>query len=81
MLILIEDELYFQLWLPKKEIRISNKQIIDVQSPRIYLGKTQFMPLLKIVFKNNNGKDDSVAWAVDNLPYWKETLEKIISKN
>jgi len=81
VLVLADEELYFRLWIPKKELRISSKQIIDVQSPRSHLGKTKFMPLLKILFKNDKGANDSIAWAVDNLPYWKETLDRIIKND
>ena len=80
VLVLTEKELYFELCMPKKEIHILNSDIIDVESPKTHLGKTKFMPLLKIIFKNKKGQDDSVAWVVDNLPYWKETLEAIIKK-
>lgn len=70
VLILSKDELYFQMWLPKRIVRISLKKIKRVTSTTHHLRKTKFVDLLKIEYINNKGEGDSAVWWVKDLQEW-----------
>lgn len=77
VLVLTGTELYFEMLLPKKELRIALSCITGVESPKAFLGKTKFMPLLKINYTNDLGAPDAVAWLVADLSTWIERFKKI----
>ncbi|MFP3905229.1 MAG: hypothetical protein ACLFWB_13365 [Armatimonadota bacterium] len=77
VLALTEDELYFLMWIPKREITIATASITGVDTPRSHLGKTNLQPLLKVEFTNVDGEDDSVAWLVPDLEEWKRQVRKV----
>ncbi len=81
VLVLTDDELFFQMWAPKRELNISIGNITAVETPRTFLGKTKFKALLKIVFKDEKNQSDSAAWLVGNLSDWKTSIEKIIKSD
>ena len=70
VLALTDEELYFLMWIPKREIRIPLEDVIEVSTPKTHLGKTKMQPLLKISFTNREGESDSVAWLVPDLEDW-----------
>jgi hypothetical protein len=74
ILLLTSSQLYFRMLLPKKEILVPLRSIISVETPRSFLGKTKGKKLLKIDFRSDAGGTDSVAWLVDNLEKWAETI-------
>ncbi|MFX0029211.1 MAG: hypothetical protein ACFE8B_08375 [Candidatus Hermodarchaeota archaeon] len=78
VLLLTENELYFGMWKPKKEILIPVKSITDVTNPRSHMHRSILRPLLKVIFKNENGQSDSAAWFVQNLDQWKDILKILI---
>lgn len=80
ILILTEKELYFELYLPTNKIIIPLIQITKIDTTRSHLGKSKFKQLLKIYFKNETGQNDSIAWCVQDLPKWKQTLSNLIKK-
>jgi len=67
VLLLTEEELFFGMWKPKKEILIPIKSILEITNPKSHMHRSAFRPLLKISFKNENGDFDSVAWYVRHL--------------
>ena len=79
VLVLTEDELYFQLWAPKRELKIPYAALRGVEVVKSFLGKTKFKPLLKVDFENDQGEADAAAWLVSNLDQWKSGLEKIVA--
>jgi len=79
VLVLTEDELYFQLYAPKRELAISYAALRGVEVVESFLGKTKFRPLLKVDFVNEQGEADAVAWLVSNLDQWKTGLQKIVA--
>ena len=81
VLILTENELFFGMWKPKKELLIPVKSIIEIRNPKSHMHRSVFRPLLKIVFKNENGESDSVAWYVRNLDKWNKFLNELTSSN
>jgi len=80
LLVLAERNIIFNLYIPKKEFRIPLKSIIRIESPKSHLGKTKSRRLLKIVFINNKGEEDSIAWDVGDLENWVLQLNTQISK-
>lgn len=78
VLILTEEELYFQMWVPNREFHIPVSSIVGVETPKSHLGKTKLKPLLKVIFKNRKNEIDSSAWLVKDLSVWREALERFI---
>ena len=79
VLILTKEKLYYEMWVkPKTIIEISNDSIQKIESVKSHLKKSRFQNLLKVIFTNERGNDDSVAWLVRDLEEWIRLLEKII---
>lgn len=81
VLLLTEEELFFGMWKPKKELLIPVKSIIKITNPKSHMHRSVFKPLLKVTFKNEKGESDSAAWYVRNLDKWNEVLNNLISLN
>lgn len=81
VLLLTEDELFFGMWKPQKELVIPIKSIIEITNPKSHMHRSIFRPLLKVTFKNTNGENDSAAWYVQNLDKWNDGINKLISKD
>lgn len=64
------SRIYFLMYSPKREIAIPWDRVVTVEKPRSFLGKTKFQPLLKIVFTNEAGERDAVAWLVGDVDAW-----------
>lgn len=69
-----EDEIYFCMLMPSRVFRFPIKSIMAVETPKSFLGKTKFVPLLKVAFTNEQGENDSAAWLVKNLTAAQEVL-------
>jgi hypothetical protein len=71
-LILTDYELYYEMWTPKRVLRIPRKNIFRVENPppKWHLKKTKNRPLLKVHFINEEGIEDSAAWIVPHLDQW-----------
>jgi hypothetical protein len=74
-LALTEEELYFEWLVPRREFRIPLSAIQAVETPSSYLGKTNFRPLLKVVFQNDAGQTDSMAWLVPDVEAARQEVE------
>ena len=77
VLAVTDQELYYLMWLPAREIRIPLEDINDVDTTKSHLGKTKARPLLEILFTNTEGKEDSVAWLVPDLEEWKGEVRNL----
>ncbi len=77
VLILTPEELYFEMWHPKKVLQIPTSAIINVEITKSFLHKSVFRKLVKVMFKNENGEEDAAAWWVSSLDKWIEELEKV----
>jgi len=78
-LILTKEELFYQMWMPKREIRISISSIYRVELVKSFLGRRRpFFLFLKVVFTSKEGKQDSIAWLVKNPKDWKQKIEELI---
>ena len=77
VLILTKEEIFFGMFIPKTEIKIPLKSIIEVKAPKWFLGKTRFRPVLAIVFINEQGNTDSAAWEVRNINGWLSRIKQV----
>ena len=68
------DEVLFIMWLPHREISIPRAWITAVERAQSHLGKRIFRTLLRIGFTDEQGRADSVAWYVRDLPAWEAAL-------
>lgn len=66
-LAITEREVYFRKWLPATEYTIPLSSIQAVETPTSFLGKSYGRPLLKLVYRDENGQPDSIAWYVPQL--------------
>ena len=80
LLVLTDKELYFGMFLPKKDFHIPSDQIHTVSTPKSHLKKTKSRTLLKIEFTNKEGVMDSIAWLVRELDLWVNTLNNEIKR-
>ncbi|MFX0145791.1 MAG: hypothetical protein ACFE9C_17130, partial [Candidatus Hodarchaeota archaeon] len=80
VLLLTENELFFGMWKPKRELEIPIESIIEITNPKSHMHRSVFRPLLKVTFSNKDGKVDSAAWYVRNLDNWNEVLNRLTSK-
>jgi hypothetical protein len=69
-LILTDSDLIFEMWVPNKEFRIRLRSIQTIENPTSFLGKSRFTPLLKVLYTNDQGAPDSMAWQVRDLSGW-----------
>ena len=80
-LVLTENKLYFEMWVkPRTIIEIPIKSIKKIETVKSHLYKSRFNPLLKVIFTNDIGEIDSVAWMVgkNRLEEWRDALEKLV---
>ncbi|MBC8100798.1 MAG: hypothetical protein H7Y11_15265 [Armatimonadetes bacterium] len=73
-LVITEHDLLFEQWLPRREHSIPLNQIKAIETPRSELGKTNFTPLLKVVYRTANGAQDAMTWNVRDLEAVKALL-------
>src|SRR5512147_2315477 len=52
-LVITDSEVYFEMWLPRRELTIPLSAVQGSETVRGFLGKTVGRPLLKINFLNN----------------------------
>lgn len=69
-LILTESDLIFEMWVPNNAFCIPLRSIQSLESPSSFLGKSRFTPLLKVVYTNEQGTTDAMAWQVPDLGGW-----------
>ena len=76
ILLLTADGLHFQMLVPKREFEMPFSKIVSVKTPKSFLGKSIFRPLLEVEFISETGVTDSMAWYVPDLEQWKQSIEK-----
>ncbi|TFF87706.1 MAG: hypothetical protein EU548_09910 [Promethearchaeota archaeon] len=78
VLILTDEELFFEYWVPEREIHIPIKSINAIEKTKWHLKKTKGRPLLKVNYFNDEGEEDSIAWWVNDVQEWVNVLERKI---
>lgn len=76
ILILTDSELIFEQWVTNREFRIPLKNIQALETPTAFLGKSRFAPLLKVVYTNEQGGTDAMAWQVRDLGGWMHLINE-----
>jgi hypothetical protein len=74
VLILTKEYLYFEYWIPKRQVTIDLDRIESITKANSHLAKTKGRELLKIFYNQKNGTKDSAAWLVKNLDAWMKYL-------
>lgn len=74
ILLLTTSQLYFRMFLPRRELLVPLRSITSVETPKSFLGKTRGRKLLKVDFRNDTGGTDSAAWLVPDLEKWVEAI-------
>ena len=77
VLVLTAEELYFEMWRPKKILQIPISSVRKIEITKSFLRKSVFRKLLKVVFTNKEGEEDAAAWWVTSLEKWIEELESL----
>jgi hypothetical protein len=77
-LVLTPEQLFFEMWAPRRQVAIPVGSIGAITTPKSHLGKSRFRPLLKVEYKNEAGNADSCAWLVRNLETWRAALERLV---
>ena len=78
VLILTKEMLYFEMWVkPKTIVKIPINSIEKIESVKSHLRKSRFQKLLKVIFMDEQGNPDSVAWLVRDLEEWIRFLENM----
>jgi len=75
-LILTDSELIFEMWVPNREIRIPLRSIESLENPTWFLGKSRFVPLLKVGYTDAQGSTDAMAWQVSDLSGWMRQINE-----
>ena len=75
-LILTDSDLIFEMWIPNKQFSIPLQSIQAIENPTWFLGKSRFTPLLKVVYINDQGATDSMAWQVADLNGWMRLINE-----
>ena len=73
-LALTDHELLFAQWVPNRLVRIPRSDILEVTTARSHLGKWIARDLLKVIWTNELGQEDSIALWVPDLDGWLEAL-------
>ena len=80
VLLLTNDELIFEMWVPKRILRIPITKIHGLEQTKWHLKKTKGVNLLKVRFTNEENNEDSGAWWVTDIENWNKFLESMINK-
>ena len=79
-LLLGAEELVWVMWKPQSTHRIARGKFRSVEVVRSHLGKSRGFKLVKLVFENDEGASDSVAWLVQDLEGWVDQLKSAIAE-
>ena len=78
-LVLTEDELFFERQLAKRIIEIPIGSIVEVGKTKRMAGQGPGM-MLKVVFKTQEGQQDTVGWRVKELERWINEISLMVRK-
>jgi len=78
LLALYPDEIIFIMWAPRKVIRIPMRSVSHVDTVRNHAGRWLPYPQLHIVYTDETGAVDGVAWALSHPEHWVETVMSIV---
>lgn len=76
VLLLVNNELYFYRLHPKKELIIPIKRIKRVVTPTTFMEVVSSVPLLQLMYKEEDGRLASVAWKVRDVQCFTRALQE-----
>lgn len=79
-LVLTDDELLFELGLPRRHYRVPLDAVESVETPTSFLTKTQFAPLLQVNYRDDRGQLDAIAWRVPDLEGARRSIEEAMAR-
>lgn len=74
ILCITQDKIYFRMLMPSRVFRFPTNGIENIETVKSFLGKTKFVPLMKVTFTNEQGESDSAAFLVRNMSAAQEAL-------
>mgnify|MGYP000518929768 CR=1 FL=1 len=77
LLALTDGGLCFRQLLPRKELFIPLDAVTGISRPRSFLGKTRMKDLVRVDFRDEEGKDDACAWLLPSTSWWIAALEAL----
>lgn len=75
VLLLAQDEIFFFRLHPKMELCIPLKRIKRIVTPTKFLGISSPTPLLQVNFKQEDGTLNSVAWKLQDVTSFTQSLK------
>ncbi len=77
-LVLDEDGLHFRMLLPDRRWDVPIRTILNVSTPRSFLGKSKLIKLLRIDYLREDGQADALAFAVPDLDRWVQAIQAAV---
>jgi hypothetical protein len=69
-----DREILFVMWAPRREIEIRRERVTAVTTVRSHLGKSRGTDLLRVEYRDKQGREDAAAWQVSDLDRWLDLL-------
>lgn len=69
-----DDEILFEMWVPRRSLSISRARVLAVESGRAHAGKTIGFELVRVRFREPDGREESAAWATREPGLWLRVL-------
>jgi hypothetical protein len=79
-IVLTENYLYFELVLLELVITVPIVRLQGAQFVRRLKGVSPVRKMLRIMYTNENGEDDSIAVNVKDMEHWKKAISDICKK-
>ncbi len=77
-LVLTRDGLHFVPSSSGMSLTIPVDRILNLSTPRRFLGKSKTFELLQVDFKSEDGVDDSAAFTVSNPKSWLQAIQSVM---
>ncbi len=80
-LVLTDEELYFERKVGNKVAAIPIHSILEVGETRRLGGQSHWKRMLKVDFRNQEGKTDAIAWCVKERERWQREILSLVGCN
>jgi hypothetical protein len=74
ILVMTDEEIYFRMLLPSREVRIPLSMIKSVSHPRSHAGRSVGRRLLRVDFEDDSGQTDAAGWYVRDPEAWARAI-------
>ena len=69
-----DEEILFEMWVPRRSLSISRARVLAVEGARAHAGKTIGFELVRVRFREPDGREESAAWATREPGLWLSAL-------